>query len=617
MSKRTEVASRLAEPLRRPLGDRVEAVKRKRCERSFYEFVKEAWPVLEPDTPFDPAWHIEYLCELMEQVAAGKLRRLIVNMPPRYGKSLIINVFLPVWLWLRDPSWRMMSTSYAAALSTKHSVDRRTLIESPWFQRRWGHKVRLAKGSNLKDEFSNTARGHMIATSVGAAATGKGGNLLIVDDLLNPAEAESDAERAFGIRWYRESYSTRLNNKKTGAIIIVEQRTHTADLTGHLLEGGGKRWKHVVLPAIAEKRQVITFPSGRRVVREVGDILWPEREDADDLLHQKLMMGSHAFECQYQQNPQPRGGNQFLDKWLHSYSSIPTRFNLKAMALDTAFSTGQEADFSAIAIVGYLGHPDGANPPGYYVERIWRGRVGFAELKRKTVEIFNEHNQPTSPIHMVLVEKASAGLSLIPELRAETGLPVIAVAANTDKRVRASRIEPLLESGLLYLPETAPWLGDFKRELLAFPAGHNDDQVDALVYALTRLREDSDFNRNYLKWLSMSSPNAQKQQAGTEESPGRGTIVPDPQVHRAIPESPYCPGAGDIARARVQAGFCGDCGRNCFDLSRAGISRESGGPLSRKRCNECVAQNRTGFFCSGCGRSGKAPMANCRHCGHT
>jgi predicted phage terminase large subunit-like protein len=421
-----------------------------------------------------------------------------VNMPPRYGKSLIISVFFPVWLWLRDPSRRMMFASYAAALSTKHSVDRRTLIESVWFQRRWGHKVQLAKGSNLKDEFSNTARGHMIATSVGAAATGKGGDLLIVDDLPNPTEAESDAERAFGIRWYRETFSTRLNNKKSGAIIIIEQRTHPADLTGQLLEGGGKRWKHVVLPAIAEERQVINFPSGRQVVREIGDILWPALEDADALQHQKFTMGSHAFECQYQQNPEARGGNQFLDKWLRSYTSLPAHFNLKAMAIDTAFSTGQEADFSAIAIVGYLGHPDGANPPGFYLERVWRGRVGFAGLKRKTVELFSQHNKPTSPIHMVLV--ANAGLSLIPELRAETGLPVVPMVADTDKRVRASRIEPLVESGLLYLPECAPWLGDFRSELLAFPAGRNDDQVDALVYALTRLREASDYDRNYLTW---------------------------------------------------------------------------------------------------------------------
>ena len=290
-------------PLTRSRGDRLEAVKRTRCERSLYEFVQQSWYVLETD-PFDPTWHVQYLCELLEQVAQGKRLRLIVNMPPRYGKSLIISVFFPVWLWLREPSRRMMFASYAAVLSTKHSVDRRTLIESIWFQRRWGHKVKLAKGSNLKDEFSNIARGHMIATSVGAAATGKGGDLLIVDDLLNPAEAESDAQRAFGIRWYRETFSTRLNNKKSGAIIIVEQRTHPADLTSQLLEGGGKRWKHVVLPAIAEERQVINFPSGRQVIREAGDILWPALEDAEELQNQKFTMGSHGFQCQYQQNPQ-------------------------------------------------------------------------------------------------------------------------------------------------------------------------------------------------------------------------------------------------------------------------------------------------------------------------
>src|SRR5215469_2333174 len=343
MSRHNALATR---PLTHSRGDRLEAVKRTRCERSFYEFVKQAWHVLEPHTTFDPAWHIEYLCDQLEQVAAGKCQRLIVNMPPRYGKSLIINVFFPAWLWVRDSSRRMMSASYAAALSTKHSVDRRTLIESPWFQRLWGHKVQLAKGSNLKDEFGNTAPGHMIATSVGAAATGKGGDLLIVDDLLNPAEAESEAERTFGIRWYRESFSTRLNDKKNGQIIVVEQRTHPADLTGPLLESGGNRWKHVVLPAIAEERQVGTFPSGRQVIREISDILWPNREDADDLERQKLEMGSHAFQCQYQQNPQARGGNQFLDKWLRSYTSLPAHFNLKAMAIDTAFSTGQEADFS-------------------------------------------------------------------------------------------------------------------------------------------------------------------------------------------------------------------------------------------------------------------------------
>jgi len=191
------------------------------------------------------------------------------------------------------------------------------------------------------------------------------------------------------------------------------------------------------------------------------------------------------------------------------------------------------------------------------------------------------------------------------------------VVAVKDKRVRASRVEPLVESGSVYLPESASWLDDFKSELLAFPAVQNDDQVDAFVYALTRLREDSDFNRNYLTWLSTTSPNAQRLQGETGLSPGCGMIIPDPQVLRANPHGPHHIGPDDIARARMQAGFCGDCGRNCFDLSRAGISHESGGPLSRKRCNDCRAENRTGFFCSGCGATGKAPMANCRRCGHT
>jgi len=243
--------------------------------------------------------------------------------------------------------------------------------------------------------------------------------------------------------------------------------------------------------------------------------------------------------------------------------------------------------------------------------------VGFAELKRKTVELFNQHNKPISPIHMVLVEKANAGLSLIPELRAETGLPVIPMAADSDKRVRASRIEPIVESGLLYLPVAAPWLDDFKRELLAFPAGHNDDQVDALVYALTRLRGDSDFDRNYLSWLRRTSANAQGLQlTNTGESRACRTIVPDPQVHRTNPRSPYVIGPADLHKARMESGFCGDCGRNCYDLSRAGIPHERVGP-SRNRCKECVVKDRTGYFCSVCGEPGKAPMANCRNCGHS
>ena len=228
--------------------------------------------MLEPKTPFQENWHHELLAEALEAVAAGELRKLIINIQPRSGKSLLVSVFFPCWLWLRAPWARMLFASYSGVLATKHSVDRRTLIKSPWYAGNWGGMVMLAEDSNLKTEFSNAARGHMIATSVGASATGRGGDYIVCDDLINPEQANSDIERARGVRWFNETFSTRLDDKKTGRQIIVEQRTHANDLTGHLLAEGG--WHHIALPAITERRTIIVFPrSHRQHLRDEGDIL--------------------------------------------------------------------------------------------------------------------------------------------------------------------------------------------------------------------------------------------------------------------------------------------------------------------------------------------------------
>ncbi|MGD0076081.1 MAG: hypothetical protein ABSD31_17330 [Candidatus Binataceae bacterium] len=260
------------------------------AERSLADFVRQAWPVLEPKTPYLDNWHVDLLIEALEAVAAGELRRLIINIPPRYGKSLLISVFFPVWVWVTNAAERFLFTSYSAQLATKHSVDRRALIQSQWFRCRWGAVVKLSGDGNLKTEFTNTVRGHMIATSVGASATGRGGNFLICDDLINPEQANSDALRSSSIRWFDETFSTRLDDKRSGRVIIIEQRTHVNDLTGHLLAEPG--WHHIALPAIAEKRTVIIFPCSRReVVREEGDILWPKREGSAELEAAKHRLG--------------------------------------------------------------------------------------------------------------------------------------------------------------------------------------------------------------------------------------------------------------------------------------------------------------------------------------
>jgi predicted phage terminase large subunit-like protein len=498
--------------------------------RSFADFVRQAWPVLEPKTAFLDNWHLHLLAEYLEAVADGTLTRLIINLPPRYGKSLLATIFLPCWVWLHNPAERWLFASYSAALSTKHSVDRRALIQSLWYQSRWGEFVKLADDSNLKTEFSNTARGHQIATSVGASATGRGGNFLLADDLINPDQANSDSERNGAIRWFDETYSTRLDDKRRGRIIVIEQRTNAADLTAHLLDQGG--WTHVSLPAAAERRTVITFPRSRRaVVREGGDPLWPAREGRTELEAAKLRLGSFAFASQYMQAPVSREGNLFKTEWLtatYRAGALPPKFDSIVLSLDTAFKTGISNDYSAMVVIGTLHRPHDGFAPGHYLLDAWRGRVEFGELKRRAVEL-----QESWRSNVVLIEDAASGQSLLQELRAGTKLPLKPIKPDSDKYSRATAVCPTLEARRLILPEIAWWRDDFMAELTSFPAGAHDDWVDALVQALNYLRNSGEPNvLKFYRWQALVG-----QGTSVPEIAERFHVTPD-QVQSWIDEIP-------------------------------------------------------------------------------
>lgn len=223
-----------------------DALLTRRAEASLRAYVEQAWPILEPETPFIPNWHIDLLIEYLEAVTTGDVRHLLINVPPRSMKSLLVSVFWPTWEWIRRPGGRWICASYAETLALKHSIDRRTILQSSWYQSRWGDRVELASDQNVKGEFLNTRRGVMIATSVGGSITGKGGDRIIVDDLHNPQGAESDAQRDTALAYFRQTLSTRLDNKKTGAIVVVMQRLHERDLSALCQELG---YVHVCVPA--------------------------------------------------------------------------------------------------------------------------------------------------------------------------------------------------------------------------------------------------------------------------------------------------------------------------------------------------------------------------------
>ena len=273
------------------------------AERSYRAFLELLWPVLEPHTPFRPGPHIDFLCEMLEQVCAGRVMQVVINIPPRYGKSYLVSVFFPVWWWLHEPGHRFLCVSHSDALAERHALLRRQLIEAHEFQRRWGTRVQLRRDQRSKRHLQNTQGGVLHATSVGAGVTGFGGHVVILDDPHTPDEVETPVQRQRVHDMYRATLATRHDDKHRAVTLLAMQRLHADDLAARLpMEGA----THLCLPAFAPARQTLHFPrSGRTWVRRPDDVLWPAHESRAQLLAQQQRMGSRRFTEQYQTTGRP------------------------------------------------------------------------------------------------------------------------------------------------------------------------------------------------------------------------------------------------------------------------------------------------------------------------
>ena len=215
-------------------GLTLEKVKAEQYRRSLKAFTKASWATIEPGVPFLNNWHIDAINEHLQAVIEGDIKRLIINIPPRHMKSLSTAVILPAWAWTRDPSMKFLYASYAASLSIRDSTKCRRLIESPWYQAHFPD-ITLTSDQNQKSRFENTSSGIRLATSVGGTATGDGGDIILVDDASSASDAQSSAMRTSVLEWWDQTMQTRLNNPQTGAFVVVQQRLHESDLTGHII----------------------------------------------------------------------------------------------------------------------------------------------------------------------------------------------------------------------------------------------------------------------------------------------------------------------------------------------------------------------------------------------
>lgn len=432
----------------------------------FCSFLWKCFNTIARDATYVDNWHIQALAHHLMLLRQGDLHRLIVNMPPRALKSICVSVAFVAWLLGHDPRRRIIVVSYSNELALELHRQFKMVIDSEWYQRTFP-AMRLARDTGL--EAVTTLGGCRYATSVEGTLTGRGANLIIIDDPHKADEALSDKARAKVINWYQSTLVSRLDDKQAGQIIVVMQRLHSDDLSGHQLGTGD--WQHLNLPAIAPDDSTIPIGPGRVKRWGRGEPLQAEREDAEVLERIKRELGSQRFAAQYLQDPVPDGGNAIKRDWLQFYDQCPAQQpgDRIVQSWDAAAGIGDANDYSVCTT--WLKRK-------YYLLDVFRDRLAYPDLRRKIAQLALEFGADT-----ILIEKAGFGFSLLQDLRNDPphSMPApIGIVPKGDKQDRLAAQSAKIEAGQVLLPREAPWLADFLTEVLAFPSSRHDDQVDSL-----------------------------------------------------------------------------------------------------------------------------------------
>lgn len=554
------------------------AVQREAATRHLYDFIKQGWRYIDP-APFIDGWHIKAVCEHIEASTKGEIRHLLINIPPRCMKSIAVSVALAPWLWiqrprkeyvdalknappplwtpptppiirdpLRGPHISLLYASYGQHLSLRDSIKARRLIESPWYKNFWPG-IRLCTDANTVTKFENTEKGYRLATSVGGALTGEGGDYIVLDDPHNAVEIESDAVREGVIEWWKTSMSTRLNSPKNGRYIVVMQRLHEGDLSGHILGGEDGDWTHLMLPMEYEpkrhcfiagtgfhdprgvdedgellpgmKQGLLQDPeviAGSPLAEREGVLLWPERVGEREVGSLKKALGPFAAAGQLQQNPTPKGGGIIKAAWWKKfppegeeleYVKVRRAWDEQAQAYverevldfplmeyviacaDTAYTEKEENDYSACVVLGVW--RDKTDAPRVMVMRYWQERLELHKLVARLARTCCLAGKGKNAVHVdkLLIENKASGKSVAQEIRRLFGTERWMTETHDvrgDKVARAYSVQAMFADGMVYAPDRG-WAQELIGSTAMFPKGAHDDAQDALFSGLRYLRD--------------------------------------------------------------------------------------------------------------------------------
>lgn len=496
------------------------------AETSLVEFIKQAWHVVEPGQDYCHGWHVDMIADHLEAITDEVMidedtfyNRLLINVPPGHMKSLLVNVFWPSWEWgpRNMPHLRYVCTSHSQNLAVRDSTKMRRLIQSDWYQERWGDRVKLTGDQNAKTKFENTATGFREAVAF-ESMTGVRGDRVIIDDPHSVDSAQSDAMRQSTIETFLEAVPSRLNNPEKSAIIVIMQRLHEEDVSGVILDRE-LGYDHIMLPMRFDPARAMPTMLGIEDLRqEEGELLFPQRFPEDVVARDERVMGPYATAGQFQQSPEPRGGGIIKREYwqLWKQPSYPP-FDYILASIDTAYTSKTSNDASAMTVWGVWSGGDQTaqitrvptregemmaalqrtyteEHPKCMLIYAWNERLEFHDLIERVRDTMLQWR-----VEKLLVESKASGISVAQELRRvynydEFTVQLIDPKGN-DKMSRVISIQPLFSNGLIYAPDKT-WADLVINQSAQFPKGKHDDMVDSMTMALRYMRQNGLLVRN-------------------------------------------------------------------------------------------------------------------------
>jgi len=474
--------------------------------KSLYEFVTDAWHIIEPAVPLVRAWYVGAICEHLQAVSDGEIKDLIINVPPRTAKSSLVSVLWPTWEWTRRPALRSIFASYSLRLSLRDSLRRRNILTNPWYQARWGDRVVLSRDQREKSDFKNSAQGEMFCTSTGGTVTGFGGLRLILDDPQDPKGVESELTREGTVEWLSKTWPSRKDSPEA-AEVLIQQRLHEKDATGLYLKLGDAVLLKIPMEYDGKPNKTIVGFEDPRT--EEGQVIDEERFPPKFLAKLKRRLGPYGVAGQLQQEPAPVKGGIIKRSWIKEYEELDDgrisirngdyiynwRDNVRFCTVDLAVreeeiggpkkGTKHDPDYNVFAAWSLLPTERGAY---IILLDLIRERLEAPDIIPKLKDFHKSYN-----FNVIGIESVQFQLSVVQYAR-RAGLPVREIARkksdkvlyyiDADKTARAMSATPLMADDRFWVPAYRPWLADYISELTKFPNADHDDQVDATAYGV-------------------------------------------------------------------------------------------------------------------------------------